>query len=159
MHTSGVLLVAKNIEVYKELQRCFAGRQVEKKYVAVLDGELFHKPQEGVISLPLAADYEHRPAQVVDFENGKEAVTKYRVVKIVGGKTLVEFYPQTGRTHQLRVHSAHQLGLGMPIVGDLLYGRPNKRLMLHAEYVQFEHPVTGEIIKISAPVPEEFEAV
>ena len=159
MHTSGVLLVAKTAEVYKQLQSQFAGRLVEKRYVAVLDGELSKRPQEGEISLPLSPDYEHRPAQVVDFENGKEAVTKYRVVKIKGGKTLVEFYPQTGRTHQLRVHSAHEQGLGMPIIGDLLYGRPDKRLMLHAEFVQFEHPVTGELLNISAPLPAEFEIV
>lgn len=157
MHTSGVLLVARSKEVYRQLQRLFAGREVEKKYVAVLDGELGQRPQEGVISLPLAADYEHRPAQVVDFENGKEAVTKYRIVKVKGEKTLVEFYPQTGRTHQLRVHSAHPQGLGTPITGDLLYGRAAQRLMLHAEWVKFTHPATGETITITAPVPEEFQ--
>ena len=157
MHTSGVLLVAKSEEVYKQLQSQFAGRQVQKKYVAVLDGELREWPLEGVISLPMAPDYDHRPAQIVDFENGKEAVTKYRIVRVCGRKTLVEFYPQTGRTHQLRVHSAHNMGLGVPIVGDLLYGRSANRLLLHAESVQFEHPVTGATIKISAPVPAEFE--
>lgn len=172
MHTSGVLLVAKSEDVFKELQRQFAAREVRKKYKAVLDGTVdcsksgegveWTGPESGVISLPLAADYTHRPAQIVDFEQGKEAVTHFKVKKIVLGvgaavpKTLIEFYPVTGRTHQLRVHSAHQLGLNTPIKGDLLYGQPAQRLMLHAESVQFKHPVTGELLEITAPVPAEF---
>ena len=172
MHTSGVLLVAKNEEVYKELQRQFAAREVRKIYVAVLDGAVdcsksgegvkWTGQESGVISLPLAADYTHRPAQIVDFEQGKEAVTHFQIKKIVHGfgasasRTLVEFYPMTGRTHQLRVHSAHPLGLNTPIEGDLLYGKPAQRLMLHAVSLQFKHPVTAKLQKITAPLPAEF---
>ena len=180
MHTSGVLLVAKNEEVYKELQRQFAAREVRKKYVAVLDGcaangqfwengefaatevnsgdgVVWESATKGIINLPLAADYVHRPAQIVDFENGKESVTRFEITGVADGKTYINFYPVTGRTHQLRVHSAHPRGLNTPIEGDLLYGKPAQRLMLHAESVQFKHPVTGEVIQITAPLPFGFE--
>ena len=153
MHTSGVLLIAKTEEVYKLLQRQFEGRAVEKTYVAVLDGEL--KVSSGTISLPLIPDYENRPLQKVDFENGKEAITKFEVKGIKEGKTYIEFHPVTGRTHQLRVHSASQSGLNAPIVGDLLYGKPAQRLMLHAHKVRFEHPFNGQL-EIVASLPEGF---
>lgn len=165
MHTSGVLVMAKNENVYKELQSQFAGRSVKKCYRAVLEGEvtaercggavIWESATSGSISLPLAADYEHRPAQKVDFDDGKEAVTLFEIAGIKDGRTYVNFYPVTGRTHQLRVHSAHQLGFDAPIVGDILYGRPVQRLMLHAHWVEFQHPVKG-IVKIVAPLPEEF---
>lgn len=154
MHTSGVLLIAKTEEVYKLLQRQFEGRAVEKTYIAVLDGEL--KVSSGTISLPLMPDYENRPLQKVDFENGKEAITQFKVQEIKEGKTYIEFYPITGRTHQLRVHSASRNGLSVPIVGDLLYGKPAQRLMLHAHKVRFEHPFKGPL-EIVAPLPEGFE--
>ena len=153
MHTSGVLLLAKNETVYKELQKQFAGRQVRKCYRAVLDGVVspekcgsgvvWETPVSGKINLPLVADYEHRPAQKVDFETGKEAVTLFEILGVKDGRTYVNFYPVTGRTHQLRVHSAHHLGLNTPIVGDLLYGKPAARLMLHAHWVEFQHPEKG----------------
>ena len=153
MHTSGVLLIAKTEEVYKLLQIQFEGRAVEKTYVAVLDGEL--KVSSGTISLPLMPDYENRPLQKVDFENGKEAITQFEVKEIKEGQTYIEFHPVTGRTHQLRVHSASQSGLNAPIVGDLLYGKPAQRLMLHAHKVKFEHPFNG-FLEIVAPLPEGF---
>ena len=165
MHTSGVLLLAKDEKVYKELQDQFAGRSVRKCYVAVLEGEVhpqncgsgvhWESATSGTISLPLAADYDHRPAQKVDFETGKEAVTLFEIIGVKGGRTYINFYPVTGRTHQLRVHSAHQMGLNTPIVGDLLYGKAEQRLMLHAHWVEFQHPLKGDF-KIVCPLPEGF---
>ena len=156
MHTSGVLLLARSEQVYKELQRQFAQRKVEKRYVALLDGVVDpgkcgsgvvwdEYGVSGIINLPLIPDYDNRPAQMVDFNRGKEAVTRFRIIKVEQGRTQIEFAPVTGRTHQLRVHSAHPMGLNVPIVGDLLYGRPGKRLMLHAGYLKFTHPFRGEI--------------
>ena len=165
MHTSGVLILARNESVYKELQKQFAGRSVKKCYMAVLDGEvspercgssvIWDSAVSGSISLPLAADYDHRPAQKVDFEAGKEAVTLFEILGVKDGRTYVNFYPVTGRTHQLRVHSAHHLGLNTPIVGDLLYGKPAQRLLLHANWVEFQHPEMGTM-KITSPLPAEF---
>ena len=165
MHTSGVLVMAKNENVYKELQSQFAGRSVRKCYVAVLEGEVhpqscgsgvhWESATSGTISLPLAADYDHRPAQKVDLETGKEAVTRFEITAIKNGRTYINFYPVTGRTHQLRVHSAHQMGLNTPIVGDLLYGKAEQRLMLHAHWVEFQHPLKGDF-KIVCPMPEGF---
>lgn len=149
MDTSGVLVFAKDIDSYKVMQNHFASRSVHKEYVALLGGILL--PDKGEINLPLNEDYNHRPAQMVDFENGKESVTKYEVLErdYANSLTRVRFVPITGRTHQLRVHSAHILGLGIPIVGDTLYGGiPSARLMLHAESVTFEHPVTHKEICI-----------
>lgn len=161
MHTSGVLLLARSEGVYKELQRQFAAREVEKVYYAVLQGEVSPEGygravdwEKGIISLPLLPDYNNRPAQIVNLEQGKEAVTRFRILKIENGRTYVEFRPVTGRTHQLRVHSAHRYGLNAPIVGDLLYGTPAERLMLHAYSVKFLHPVLGTPVEIVSPVPE-----
>lgn len=142
MHTSGVLLIAKNEATYKQLQREFVERKVLKVYEAVLEGEVslattgsgvvWKSSDEGRISLPLAADFENRPLQKVDFDNGKVAITDFRILRISGGRTYIEFYPVTGRTHQLRLHSSSPLGLGAPIVGDFLYGSLDRRLMLNA---------------------------
>lgn len=151
MDTSGVLLVAKDVNTYKSLQGLFAKQRVTKVYKALVQREL--DKHEGKIELPLIADIENRPFQKVDFEYGKEALTEYRVLNSKGGVSLVEFRPLTGRTHQLRVHSAHASGLHAPIVGDNLYGNPAERLMLHAESVEFIHPVTGQLIVITAPAP------
>jgi len=161
MHTSGVLLLARSEGVYKELQRQFAAREVEKVYYAVLQGEVSPEScgravdwEKGVISLPLLPDYNNRPAQMVDMERGKESITRFRILKTENDRTYVEFRPVTGRTHQLRVHSAHKYGLNAPIVGDLLYGTPAERLMLHAYSVKFLHPVLGTPVEIVSPVPE-----
>jgi tRNA pseudouridine32 synthase/23S rRNA pseudouridine746 synthase len=146
MSTSGLLLAAKTEEVYKSLQRQFLKREVKKRYVALLEGEL--KVKEGVINLPLRVNLEDRPRQMVCYEHGKPAVTRFEVVEIKEGKTRVHFYPITGRTHQLRVHAAHPQGLSMPIVGDDLYGTRAERLYLHAEYLEFRHPITNEVVKL-----------
>lgn len=101
----------------------------------------------GRIELPLCLNPLDRPRQIVSEEYGKEAVTEYKVLKYTGdGYTRIAFYPLTGRTHQLRVHAAHPKGLGCPIVGDELYGKKAERLYLHAEYLEFRHPIYGDII-------------
>ncbi len=147
MATSGLLLVAKSMFVYKELQRQFALREVVKEYSAILDGIPARKC--GVVELPLSPDYVNRPRQKVDYVSGKEAVTRFRVMGTVDccGKQCawVKFEPVTGRTHQLRVHAACKQGLDAPIAGDALYGTAGERLMLHASRLQFFHPVTRNV--------------
>ncbi len=146
MATSGLLLAAKTKETHQNLQAQFKNRTIQKRYIALLEGEV---PQdEGEIRLPLCPDPLDRPRQIVSEEFGKPALTHYRVLERTSGKTLIAFYPQTGRTHQLRVHAAHPLGLHCPILGDELYGRKAERLYLHAEYLAFTHPITSERIEI-----------
>ncbi len=152
MGTSGLLIVAKTLEVYRNLQEQFVKHQVKKKYLAVLEPldaldnlesleNLDILDKRGIISLPLRPDPMNRPRQLVDPEHGKRAVTDYEFLS----DSLVALWPQTGRTHQLRIHCAHPDGLGRPIVGDELYGTREKgqRLMLHAAEIWFHHPVTG----------------
>lgn len=145
MATSGLLVIALNKESHKIIQQQFIKRKVKKRYVALLDGMV--KQDEGVIELPLRVDLDDRPRQVVCYEHGKAARTKYKVLKRKEGKTLIEFHPITGRTHQLRMHASHHLGLNSPIVGDDLYGSKANRLHLHAEYLEFTHPKTKELMK------------
>ena len=146
MATSGLLLAAKTKEAHQNLQAQFKNRTIQKRYIALLEGEV---PQdEGEIRLPLCPDPLDRPRQIVSEEFGKPALTHYRVLERTSGKTLIAFYPQTGRTHQLRVHAAHPQGLHCPILGDELYGRKAERLYLHAEYLAFTHPITSERIEI-----------
>lgn len=151
LDTSGVLLVALDEETYRVLQRQFLEHQVHKRYIAMLDGHI--DGESGTIELPLRVDLDQRPRQVVDFAQGKPATTRWSVLSREGGRTRVAFFPLTGRTHQLRVHASHQLGLGVPIVGDRLYGRGDTRLYLHAEVLGFRHPVTGESIEVTVPAP------
>ena len=150
MATSGLLVAAKSMEVYKELQRSFAGREVKKLYTAILDG--VPVKSEGTIELPLAPDYDNRPRQKVDTVNGKPAVTRYKVIGTVerNGRqcAVVHFEPVTGRTHQLRVHAAHKDGLDCPILGDSLYGTAGERLMLHASRISFVHPAGKGVIAL-----------
>ena len=153
MSTSGLLLIAKSATVYKNLQAQFIQRKVKKRYVALLDGIV--KESKGVINLPLRVDLDNRPNQIVCFDYGKPAKTEWEVLEKRGNQTLVHFYPITGRTHQLRVHAAHQLGLNSPIVGDDLYGTKANRLHLHAESITFNHPVSKESITVT--VAADFE--
>ena len=167
MDTSGLLVLALNDEAYIELQRQFASREVKKRYEAVLDGKpsvlcgapgskwlsVSHDGREGRISLPLIADIMDRPRQRVDFDNGKTALTDYRIERLLpNGSTLVSLYPLTGRTHQLRVHCAHNEGLACPILGDPLYGHGchTSRMYLHAAMVEFRHPVTEERLRFES---------
>lgn len=146
MSTSGLLLIAKSGEIYKNLQAQFIKRKIKKRYVALLDGKL--NESKGEINLPLRVDLDNRPNQIVCYEYGKPAQTLWEVIKRKENQTLVHFYPITGRTHQLRVHAAHQLGLNAPIVGDDLYGTKANRLHLHAESITFNHPITKETITL-----------
>ena len=163
MGTSGLLIVAKSLEVFRPLQEQFVRHQVRKKYIARLEGrckmedvrckmdDVRCKMDEGKgrIELPMRPDPMNRPRQVVDMEHGKRAVTDYEFVS----PNVIALYPQTGRTHQLRIHCAHPDGLGRPIVGDELYGTKGERLMLHAAEIWFTHPVTGEPMHLMAPIP------
>ncbi|RKS02510.1 RluA family pseudouridine synthase [Flavobacterium sp. 102] len=147
MSTSGLILIAKSSEIHKNLQSQFIKRKVKKRYVALLDGLL--KENNGVIDLPLRVDLDNRPNQIVCYEHGKPAQTLWEVIERRENQTLVYFYPITGRTHQLRVHAAHNLGLNTPIVGDDLYGTKANRLHLHAESITFSHPISKETITIT----------
>lgn len=146
MSTSGLLLIAKSEEIYKKLQSQFIKRTVKKRYVALLDGIV--KQPEGIINLPLRVDLDNRPHQLVCYEYGKPAETHFKVVEIKNKKTRIHFFPITGRTHQLRVHASHSLGLNCPIIGDDLYGTKADRLYLHAEEITFIHPVLKEKMTI-----------
>ena len=181
MDTSGLLVLARTEEAYVELQRQFASRETVKRYEAVLSGVPTQnsklKTQNSstqpsgcleAISLPLIADINDRPRQRVDMEHGKPALTLYNIVevravdantavayttkKVDKGRTLVHLYPKTGRTHQLRVHCAHPLGLACPILGDPLYGTERAdRMYLHAAELTFRHPITGEPMHFLSP--------
>ena len=146
MDTSGLLLIAKRKDIHQALQAQFKHRAVRKQYVAWLEGSV--QTDKGVVDLPLRPDPLDRPRQLVDKVQGKPAVTRFEVLRREGGRTLVAFYPETGRTHQLRVHAAHPEGLGHPIVGDPLYGTSSTRLYLHAARLTFRHPATGEEMTI-----------
>ena len=181
MDTSGLLVLARTEQAYVELQRQFASRETVKRYEAVLSGVPTQnsklKTQNSstqpsgcleAISLPLIADINDRPRQRVDMEHGKPALTLYNIVevravdantavayttkKVDKGRTLVHLYPKTGRTHQLRVHCAHPLGLACPILGDPLYGIERAdRMYLHAAELTFRHPITGEPMHFLSP--------
>ena len=143
--TSGLMIIAKDLQTYIALQKQFTARLVKKRYIALLDGIIASK--KGEINLPLRVDLDNRPQQLVCYKHGKPSKTSYNVLKVENNTTLIHFFPITGRTHQLRVHSAHIKGLNTPILGDDLYGKPNRRLFLHAEYVSFKHPVTDHDIQ------------
>ena len=149
MSTSGVMMIAKTEFAYHRLQKAFLNHQIQKKYVAIISGKVI--PEKGIISLPLMPDYLDRPRQIVEHEQGKEAITEYEVLEPVDDFHLrIALYPKTGRTHQLRVHCAHQEGLNAPILGDPLYGNEKAaRLHLHAEEITFEHPLTGKKMTIT----------
>lgn len=146
MATSGLLVIAKTKQVHEHLQAQFANHTIRKRYIAILDGDV--APDEGIIDLPLCPDPLDRPRQLVNAEWGKPAVTRYQVLERCDGRTRIAFYPLTGRTHQLRVHAAHPSGLNAPILGDELYGCKAERLYLHAESLEFIHPISRKTIRI-----------
>jgi tRNA pseudouridine32 synthase/23S rRNA pseudouridine746 synthase len=151
LDTSGVLLAALDADAHRALQHQFRDRTIGKRYVAWLEREL--DADGGTLDLPLRVDLEQRPRQCVCFEHGKTAITHWQVLERAHGRTRVAFFPETGRTHQLRVHASHPRGLNAAIVGDNLYGRGGPRLMLHAETLSFNHPATGRRLTLTAPVP------
>ena len=160
MSTSGLMVLTLTKRAQKNIQQQFINRTIKKRYVAILEGKIageiesILKNNSGEINLPLRGDFEDKPKQLVCFEQGKKAKTQWEVIGLVEGKTKLYLYPETGRTHQLRVHCAHPLGLNLPILGDDLYGRSNrlthdgmtdtqvKRLYLHAEMLTLTHPIT-----------------
>ena len=165
MDTSGLLLIARTREAHKALQQQFLDHTVSKSYIALLEGVphegltgehvVWHSSHTGTITLPLRPDLDDRPRQLVDFVHGKPAVTRFRLLKVIDGHQLIALTPVTGRTHQLRMHCAHHLGLNCPILGDPLYGNaiePSaniaQRLYLHAEQITFRHPSSGKIVPI-----------
>lgn len=148
MSTSGILVIAKTKEAHKFIQSQFINHTIVKQYIALLDGII--GTDSGIISLPLRVDLDDRPRQLVCYEHGKKAVTKWEKIEIINGKTKVRYFPLTGRTHQLRLHSAHPKGMNCPIVGDDLYGQKSDRLHLHAAYIEFNHPTTKERIHFAS---------
>ena len=142
MATSGLLVLAKNKKAHKSLQSQFINKTVQKRYTALLDGIV--TDNKGTINLPLRVDLDDRPRQLVCDEYGKPAETKWEVIERKNGKTKIHFYPISGRTHQLRVHASHTLGLNIPIIGDNLYGKKSDRLYLHADTLEFTHPTTKQ---------------
>ncbi|QYK02600.1 RluA family pseudouridine synthase [Shewanella psychrotolerans] len=152
MSTSGLMVIALSKEANRTLVQQFIGRTVEKRYVAKLAGIV--AGEQGEISLPLRVDLDDRPRQLVCFEHGKHAHTLWQVKARDDNHTWLYLYPQTGRTHQLRVHCAHIDGLDLPIIGDDLYGARANRLHLHAERLVLNHPITGE--RLTFEVDAEF---
>ena len=142
MSTSGLMVIAISKRANKSLQKQFIQRTVQKTYTALIDGVLTQ--DSGQINLPMRGDLDDRPRQLVCYEHGKPAETTYEVISRTDKHTKVRLYPKTGRTHQLRVHCAHSLGLNMPIIGDDLYGVKANRLHLHAETLELTHPITHE---------------
>ena len=154
--TSGLLVLAKTPEVYKTLQAYFQRRDIFKRYEAILcpnqKSKILNLKSEGQIDLPLLPNPYDRPRQMVSLEHGKPAITRYHIREHrPDGTLLVDFYPLTGRTHQLRVHAAHPEGLNAPIVGDRLYGHPAERMMLHAAEIRFVHPITKKEMHFCIP--------
>ncbi len=149
MSTSGILLAAKTMEIHKLLQKQFIDRKIQKTYHAILDGLI--EQEIGLIDLPITLDVLDRPKQKVCYSDGKKSITKFKVLVKKNGRTLIEFYPITGRTHQLRIHAAHHSGLNCPILGDDLYGKRDQRLYLHAYKLMFFHPIMKKDIQLCAP--------
>ena len=140
MSTSGLLMIALNKRVHKALQKQFIERTIDKRYVALVNGNVAE--DSGVIDLPLVLDFDDKPRQMVCYKHGKPSLTTWHVLERNNNITRLQLYPKTGRTHQLRVHCAHSSGLNMPIIGDTHYGKKAERLHLHAEYLAFTHPIT-----------------
>jgi len=151
--TSGILLLARDLESLRSISHQFQQREIHKIYEALLSGKIDR--EDGTIDLPLWGNPENRPYQQVDFERGKPSITKFQLLSDQGNYTRIEFIPLTGRTHQLRVHSADRRGLRMTILGDRLYGcqEATDRLHLHARELTFRHPRSQECIHLLIPVP------
>jgi len=147
MDTSGLMVLALDEEAQRELSEQFEARRVRKAYVALVDGLL--RRDRGEIDVPMRPDLDRRPHQIADWTFGRAARTRFEVLALETDRTRVRLEPITGRTHQLRLHCAHPLGLDAPILGDVLYGPPridpaaSARLMLHAAELGFHEPGTG----------------
>ncbi len=151
--TSGVMVLGLDADSHRELSRQFHDRETSKRYIAVVSGVL--RQQEGAVELPLRCDWDNRPRQMVDFDQGKKALTHYRVLEQLDDRARVELIPITGRSHQLRVHMQ---ALGHPILGDRFYAdsialAQADRLLLHAQQLGFNHPVSCQPMSIESPCP------
>jgi len=153
MYTSGLMVFAITKEAHRDISIQFEKRLVHKQYEALLDGVM--KGKTGEIHLSFRLDPDNRPLQIYDPDHGKPGITHWKKLGLESGKSRIEFTPLTGRTHQLRVHSAHPLGLGMPIVGDSLYGTGSDgdKMMLHATCLCFDHPVHKNRLEFSSVPP------
>ena len=153
MSTSGLMMLAKTADAHKHLSKQFAQRQVLKKYTAVLEGIV--DAAGGQIRLAFRLDPDNRPYQVYDPIQGRPGITRWKRLSVDGNTSRIEFTPLTGRTHQLRLHSAHPKGLGTPIVGDRLYGngKEGDRMLLHATRLKFRHPKNDQAINIVSAAP------
>lgn len=153
MYTSGLMVFAMTTEVHRRLSRQFADRQVCKRYIAIVQGIV--AKNGGEIRLAFRLDPDNRPLQVYDEQRGKEGITVWQKLSVHGTNTRIAFTPLTGRTHQLRVHAAHPLGLAAPIVGDSLYGlgRDGDQMFLHAAYLRFRHPITQTKVEFFSEPP------
>ncbi|CCH48792.1 RluA family pseudouridine synthase [Pseudodesulfovibrio piezophilus] len=151
--TSGLIVMARTEAVHRILSGQFMDRLVGKRYIALLEGLV--EEQAGLIELAFRLDPDNRPYQVYDPEKGKLGTTRWRMLGVENGMTRVEFMPLTGRTHQLRLHAAHKKGLGVPIVGDRLYGTGTApgQLKLHASILRFRHPKTRQPMEFVSPPP------
>lgn len=153
MDTSGLMVLARTGRAHRLLSRQFAERHVKKIYHAVLEGIV--RREQGVIRLAFRLDPDNRPHQIYDPTHGKPGITSWRKIAVKDGRTWIEFRPLTGRTHQLRLHAVHELGLGFPIVGDRLYGmrEPGQRMLLHACRLILVHPQTAQQMEFISEVP------
>ncbi len=153
METSGLIVMARGKAAHRALSISFERRQVEKRYVAVVAGSV--RDESGEIDLPLICDWPNRPRQIVDHARGKPSLTRFRRLEVTAARTRLALYPETGRSHQLRVHLA---AIGHPILGDALYADPDAfsaapRLLLHADWLEFCHPGNGERVEYQCPPP------
>lgn len=153
MYTSGLMVVAITRETHRALSKQFERKEVYKQYLALLEGRI--EQSSGEIHLPFRVDLNNRPYQIYDPVHGKMGITHWQRLAFEGDRTRIEFTPLTGRTHQLRVHAAHPLGLGTPIVGDYLYGncKDGDQMMLHASHLRFFHPTSNQWCSFDSPPP------
>jgi tRNA pseudouridine32 synthase/23S rRNA pseudouridine746 synthase len=153
MQTSGLMVLARTVSAHRSLSIQFAQREVKKHYIALLDGII--TGDSGRIELKFRLDVNNRPNQIYDPDHGKKGITLWNKIGVEKNLTRVAFTPVTGRTHQLRIHSAHPLGLATPIVGDRLYGfgKDGDQMMLHATRLSFNHPRTGDAIAFEDAPP------
>lgn len=152
--TSGLMLVAKGEKTHEKLSRMIANKEVERHYLAIVDGVIKH--DTGTIDAPIGRDANNRQKMAVTDVHGKEAVTHFRVLEIFSNHTLVECILETGRTHQIRVHMAY---IGHPVSNDPLYGRGKSTefgQMLHSKSIKFKHPTTGKELFFEVDPPKEF---
>ena len=151
--TSGLMIFAQTKEAQRKLGRMFEVKRIKKRYIARVAGKM--SEAKGTVDLPLIVDWPNRPLQHVNWERGKPSVTDWEKLAVEGDTTRVKLLPRTGRSHQLRVH---MMEIGHPILGDPFYAKgadrdDHPRLMLHAEGLKFEHPITGKVLRLEAPCP------